>query len=98
MLTTKESASKAIELFRKHKGNDPITGVIFTHSHVDHFGGIRGVIENNNIPIVAPEGFFEEAVSENLLAGNAMSRRSSYMYGGLYQKMKKVLLMQDLVN
>lgn len=89
MLTTKESASKAIELFRKHKGNDPITGVIFTHSHVDHFGGIRGVIENNNIPIVAPEGFFEEAVSENLLAGNAMSRRSSYMYGGLLPKYEK---------
>ncbi|WPC37486.1 alkyl sulfatase dimerization domain-containing protein [Brachyspira hyodysenteriae] len=89
ILTTKESASKAIELFRKYKGNDPITGVIFTHSHVDHFGGIRGVIENNNIPIVAPEGFFEEAVSENLLAGNAMSRRSSYMYGGLLPKDEK---------
>ena len=89
VLTTKESASKAIELFRKHKGNDPITGVIFTHSHVDHFGGIRGVIENSNIPIVAPEGFFEEAVSENLLAGNAMSRRSSYMYGGLLPKDEK---------
>lgn len=89
VLTTKESASKAIELFRKYKGNDPITGVIFTHSHVDHFGGIRGVIENNNIPIVAPEGFFEEAVSENLLAGNAMSRRSSYMYGGLLPKDEK---------
>ena len=89
VLTTKESASKAIELFRKHKGNDPITGVIFTHSHVDHFGGIRGVIENSDIPIVAPEGFFEEAVSENLLAGNAMSRRSSYMYGGLLPKDEK---------
>lgn len=89
VLTTKESASKAIELFRKYKGNDPITGVIFTHSHVDHFGGIRGVIENSNIPIVAPEGFFEEAVSENLLAGNAMSRRSSYMYGGLLPKDEK---------
>ncbi|WP_416487507.1 alkyl/aryl-sulfatase [Brachyspira hyodysenteriae] len=89
ILTTKESATKAIELFRKYKGNDPITGVIFTHSHVDHFGGIRGVIENNNIPIVAPEGFFEEAVSENLLAGNAMSRRSSYMYGGLLPKDEK---------
>ncbi|MEI0701955.1 alkyl/aryl-sulfatase [Brachyspira intermedia] len=89
VLTTKESASKAIELFRKHKGNDPITGVIFTHSHVDHFGGIRGIIENSNIPIVAHEGFFEEAVSENLLAGNAMSRRSSYMYGGLLPKDEK---------
>ena len=89
VLTTKELASKAIELFRKHKGNDPITGVIFTHSHVDHFGGIRGVIEKGNIPIVAPEGFFEEAVSENLLAGNAMSRRSSYMYGGLLAKDEK---------
>ncbi|MBW5383389.1 alkyl/aryl-sulfatase [Brachyspira pilosicoli] len=89
VLTTKESASKAIELFRKHKGNDPITGIIFTHSHIDHFGGIKGIIENTDIPIVAPDGFFEEAVSENLLAGNAMSRRSSYMYGGLLPKDEK---------
>ncbi|SUW00452.1 alkyl/aryl-sulfatase [Brachyspira pilosicoli] len=89
VLTTKESASKAIELFRKHKGNDPITGIIFTHSHIDHFGGIKGIIENADIPIVAPDGFFEEAVSENLLAGNAMSRRSSYMYGGLLPKDEK---------
>ncbi len=89
VLTTKESASKTIELFRKHKGNDPITGIIFTHSHIDHFGGIKGIIENADIPIVAPDGFFEEAVSENLLAGNAMSRRSSYMYGGLLPKDEK---------
>lgn len=89
VLTTKESASKAIELFRKHKGNDPITGIIFTHSHIDHFGGIKGIIENADIPIVAPDGFFEEALSENLLAGNAMSRRSSYMYGGLLPKDEK---------
>ncbi|MEI0794419.1 alkyl sulfatase dimerization domain-containing protein [Brachyspira pilosicoli] len=89
VLTTKESASKAIELFRKHKGNDPIAGIIFTHSHIDHFGGIKGIIENADIPIVAPDGFFEEAVSENLLAGNAMSRRSSYMYGGLLPKDEK---------
>ncbi|MBW5393279.1 alkyl/aryl-sulfatase [Brachyspira pilosicoli] len=89
VLTTKESASKAIELFRKHKGNDPITGIIFAHSHIDHFGGIKGIIENADIPIVAPDGFFEEAVSENLLAGNAMSRRSSYMYGGLLPKDEK---------
>ena len=88
-LTVKESAEKALKLFRKNFGDAPITGIIFTHSHIDHFGGIRGVIENSNIPIVAPEGFFEEAVSENLLAGNAMSRRSSYMYGGLLAKDEK---------
>lgn len=53
VLTTKESAAKAIELFRKHKGNDPITGIIFTHSHVDHFGGAKGVIAEGspNMPM-----------------------------------------------
>lgn len=92
-LTTMESAQKALSLFRKIKGNDPITGVIFTHSHVDHFGGIKGIVSqtdiNNGVPIVAPEGFFEESVSENLLAGNAMSRRASYMYGNLLGKDEK---------
>lgn len=90
-LTVKESAEKALKLFRKHFGNDPITGVIFTHSHIDHFGGIKAVItdENKNIPIAAPENFYEEAISENLLAGNVMARRALYMYGNLLDEDEK---------
>lgn len=68
--------------------------VIFTHSHIDHFGGILGVkrfadangIDFGKIQIVAPEAFMEESISENVYAGNAMTRRASYMYGDLIQK------------
>ncbi|AEM21339.1 Alkyl sulfatase-related hydrolase [Brachyspira intermedia PWS/A] len=90
-LTVKESAEKALKLFRKNLGDDPITGIIFTHSHIDHFGGIKAVItdENKNIPIIAPKGFFEEAISENLLAGNVMGRRALYMYGNLLEEDEK---------
>ena len=82
-----------MDLFRKHKGNAPITGIIFTHSHIDHFGGVKGILSEkdikNGVPIVAPEHFFEEAISENLLAGNVMGRRASYMYGNLLPKDEK---------
>ena len=92
-LTTKESAQKALALFRENKGDAAITGVIFTHSHVDHFGGAKGILSDqdikNGVPIVAPQHFFEEAVSENLLAGNVMGRRASYMYGNLLPKDEK---------
>lgn len=65
--------------------------MILTHSHVDHFGGVKGIltpeeIESNNVQVVAPEGFFEESVSENLIAGNTMSRRAAYMYGNVIEK------------
>lgn len=66
-----------------------ITDVIFTHSHIDHFGGIRGVADSAalaNMDIYAPEGFFEESVSENVMAGNCMGRRASYMYGNVLAK------------
>ena len=90
-LTAEETAAAGLKLLREHVENLPITAVIFTHSHVDHFGGVRGIvtpeeIKARNIPVIAPEGFFEEAVSENLIAGNAMSRRASYMYGNLLEK------------
>ena len=92
-LTTTESAQAALALFRENKGDAPITGVIFTHSHTDHFGGAKGVLSDqdikNGVPIVAPQHFFEEAVSENLLAGNVMGRRASYMYGNLLPKDEK---------
>lgn len=91
-LTTTESATKAIKLFRKYMGNEPFSGVIFTHSHLDHFGGIQAILNDKiikDIPIVAPQGFLQEASSENLLAGNAMSRRASYMYGVFLPKNSK---------
>jgi alkyl sulfatase BDS1-like metallo-beta-lactamase superfamily hydrolase len=85
-LTTRETAAKGLALVRQHLGDKPITGVIFTHSHIDHFGGALGVISKaeiaeGNIPIVAPIGFIEEATSENVIAGNAMTRRSTFSYG-----------------
>lgn len=81
-LTTRETATAGMAFARKHLGNAPVTAVIFTHSHIDHFGGVLGVLNAApDVEIVAPVGFMEEATSENVLAGNTMSRRSMYMYG-----------------
>jgi alkyl sulfatase BDS1-like metallo-beta-lactamase superfamily hydrolase len=85
-LTSAETARAALALARRQLGDRPVSAVIFTHSHVDHFGGIGGVLpegaeESRQIPIVAPAGFVHEATSENVLAGTAMSRRATYMYG-----------------
>ena len=85
-LTAGETAAKGMALVRKHLGDKPITGIIFTHSHIDHFGGVLGIISSaeiaeRNIPVVAPIGFIEEATSENVIAGNAMMRRSTFSYG-----------------
>jgi len=85
-LTAKETAAAAIALAREALGDRPIVAVIFTHSHIDHFGGIFGVIPESEIQargvrVIAPEGFLREATSENVLAGIAMSRRASFMYG-----------------
>jgi alkyl sulfatase BDS1-like metallo-beta-lactamase superfamily hydrolase len=85
-LTSRETAAAAMAFARKHLGDKPVSAVIFTHSHIDHFGGVLGVIspedaKARNVPIVAPAGFMEEATSENLMAGAAMVRRSLFMYG-----------------
>ena len=85
-LTVKETAAAAIALARKHLGDRPVSAIIFTHSHIDHFGGVEGVLPADpaaaaKIPIVAPRGFMEEATSENVLAGVAMGRRAAFMYG-----------------
>lgn len=85
-LTSRETAAAAINLARKHLDPKPVVAIIFTHSHIDHFGGVLGVlsakeIETGNIRIIAPEGFMHEATSENIIAGTAMSRRAMYMYG-----------------
>ncbi|MEU4224003.1 alkyl sulfatase dimerization domain-containing protein [Nonomuraea sp. NPDC026600] len=80
-LISTECAAAALRLYRDNRGDRPVTGVIYTHSHVDHFGGVRGITNGEGIPIIAPAGFMEHAVSENVYAGIAMSRRSVYMYG-----------------
>ena len=83
-LTTRETASRALEFAREHLGDKPISAIIYTHSHIDHFGGVLGVLpeeQGDNIPIIAPDGFLQEAVSENVLAGPTMARRSDFMYG-----------------
>ncbi|MBD5784909.1 MBL fold metallo-hydrolase [Cellulosimicrobium terreum] len=85
-LLTKETARAALELYREHRGERPVTGVIYTHCHVDHFGGVKGVttqedVDAGRVPILAPAEFTEHAVSENVYAGTAMARRSAYMYG-----------------
>ncbi len=87
-LVSAETAAAALALYREHRGDRPVTGLIYTHSHVDHFGGARGVlsaeeIEARRIPILAPAGFLHHAVSENVFAGTAMARRAGYMYGAL---------------
>ena len=86
-LTSTETASRALLFAQKHLGIHPIKAVLFTHSHIDHFGGIDGILmhmtdrEKSQLRLIAPEGFMEEATSENLIAGIAMARRASYMYG-----------------
>ena len=71
-----EVAAAGLALYREHRGDRPVTAVIYTHSHIDHFGGVLGVVDaGTSVPIVAPEGFLEHAVSENVYAGVAMLRR-----------------------
>lgn len=87
-LVSEETASAALADIRAHVEDLPVVAVMYTHSHVDHYGGVRGVLEPEAIAdgsarIVAPIGFLEESVSENVMAGTAMSRRASYMYGNL---------------
>jgi alkyl sulfatase BDS1-like metallo-beta-lactamase superfamily hydrolase len=84
-LISVETARAALGLYRAHRGERPVTGVIYTHSHVDHFGGVKGVTSQQEVdaglPVIAPEGFLEPAIAENVYAGTAMARRAGYMYG-----------------
>ena len=86
-LTTAETAGAALALVTKHLGERPVSAVIYTHSHIDHFGGLRGLVSAedlaNGLRIIAPEGFLDAAISENVVAGPAMARRAEYMFGGL---------------
>ena len=85
-LTAQETSAAALAFARQHLGPQKVSGLIFTHSHADHFGGALGVVsaeeaKAQKLPIVAPSGFMEEATSENILMGPAMGRRAMYMYG-----------------
>ncbi|WP_373273941.1 alkyl/aryl-sulfatase [Streptomyces anulatus] len=81
-LVSQECAAEGLALYRAHRGERPVTAVLFTHSHIDHFGGTLGVTgPDDDIPIVAPEGFMEHSVAENVYAGTAMLRRGGYHTG-----------------
>ena len=85
-LTSTETARAALDLYYAHRPRKPVVAVIYTHSHADHFGGVRGVVDEadvkaGTVAIYAPAGFMQEAVSENVFAGNAMFRRSIYQAG-----------------
>ena len=87
-LTAKETARAALELVNEKLGKRPVVAVVYSHSHGDHFGGVRGVVEetdvkNGKVQILAPSGFMEHAISENIYAGNAMTRRMYFQYGVL---------------
>lgn len=87
-LVSAETAKVGMDLYYQNRGKRPVVAVIYTHSHVDHYGGVRGVVDeadvkSGKVKVYAPAGFMKEAVSENIMAGNAMSRRASYMYGNL---------------
>jgi alkyl sulfatase BDS1-like metallo-beta-lactamase superfamily hydrolase len=90
-LTSIEGARAAMELYFRHRGLRPVAAVIFTHTHTDHWGGARGVLEEDTlasgrVPIIAPNFFMEHAVSENVIAGPAMLRRAQYQFGPFLAK------------
>jgi alkyl sulfatase BDS1-like metallo-beta-lactamase superfamily hydrolase len=87
-LTAKETAKAALELINEKVGKRPVVAVVYSHSHADHYGGVRGVVDeadvkSGKVPIIAPVGFMKHAVSENVYAGNAMNRRMFFQYGVL---------------
>ncbi|QID88192.1 sulfuric ester hydrolase [Saccharomyces pastorianus] len=89
-LFTVETAHASLDLYFQHRPRKPVSTVIYTHSHSDHFGGVKGVVNEadviaGKVKIIAPAGFMESAVAENILAGNAMSRRSQFQFGMLLQ-------------
>ena len=90
-LTSIEGARAAMDLYFQHRGKKPVTAVIFTHTHTDHWGGARGVLDDDalasgQVPIIAPNLFMEHAVSENIIAGPAMLRRAQYQFGPFLAK------------
>lgn len=87
-LLSVETARAALALYRANRPAKPVVAVVYSHSHIDHFAGVRGVVDGEDVKagkvaVIAPDGFMAHAVAENVLAGNAMSRRAQYMYGPL---------------
>jgi len=90
-LTAKETARAALDFINEKLGKRPVVGVVYSHSHVDHFGGVRGVVDeadvqSGKVMIIAPEGFLNAAIGENVFAGNAMVRRTQWQYAVLLQR------------
>ena len=90
-LTAAETARAALELINEKLGKRPVVGVVYSHSHVDHWAGVRGVVDeadvvSGKVMLIAPEGFMEKAIAENVFAGNVMSRRSQVQYATLLQR------------
>jgi len=90
-LISAETARAGLDLYRKHRGNKPVVAVIFTHSHIDHYGGVMGVIshediESGKVKIYAPEGFTEAALNEGVIGGNRQTRLSGYQYSMLVER------------
>ncbi len=85
-LVTADAAKASLDLYYQNRPHKPIVAVIYTHSHTDHYGGVKGIVteeevKSGKVQLIAPEGFMEEAISENVLLGNIMSRRALYSYG-----------------
>ncbi|MCC2096782.1 MAG: MBL fold metallo-hydrolase [Hyphomicrobiales bacterium] len=92
-LMSVETASAALDLYFQHRPRRPVSAVLLTHTHADHWGGIAGVVNEADVlsgkmPVIAPEGFLHHVVTESILAGNAMARRTSYQFGPLLPKSK----------
>ncbi len=90
-LISKETAAAAWALYQEHRGPRAVVAMIYTHSHIDHFGGVKGIIsdadvESGRVEVIAPDGFMEEAVAENVFVGTVMGRRSDFMYGAALPK------------
>ena len=89
-LMSVECSTAALALVKENFGDYPVTAIIYSHPHVDHFGGVKGVVAEEDVlsgavPVFAPEGFEQHAISENIYAGNGMGRRASYQYGTLLE-------------
>lgn len=90
-LISKETAAAAFALYSEHRGVRDVVAVIYTHSHIDHFGGVKGIVsqdevDSGRVQVIAPEGFMQHAIVENIFAGTAMGRRAGYMYGAAVAK------------
>lgn len=90
-LISTEVAAAAFALYTEHRGERPVKAMIYTHSHGDHFGGVKGIITDEQVAsgevaVIAPDGFLHHAISENVFAGTAMARRAGYMYGAALER------------